>query len=85
MRFGCRHRHHRHHRCEPIDVRMHIINNIIENLNRLSTLEANILSVILSQNNDNAIAAIICYQLQRSFQKKNPMVKGRRYDFWLVI
>jgi hypothetical protein len=47
MRFGCRHRHHRHHRCEPIDVRMHIINNIIENLNRLSTLEANILSVIL--------------------------------------
>jgi hypothetical protein len=48
MRFGCRHRHHRHHhRCEPIDVGMHIINNIIENLNRLSTLEANILSVIL--------------------------------------
>jgi len=48
MRFGCRHRHHRHHRCEPIDAGMHIINNIIENLNhRLSTLEANILSVIL--------------------------------------
>ena len=44
MRFGCRHR---RHRCEPIDVGMHIINNIIENLNRLSTLEANILSVIL--------------------------------------
>ena len=44
MRFGCRHR---HHRCEPIDVGMHIINNIIENLNRLSALEANILSVIL--------------------------------------
>ena len=48
MRFGYRHRHHRHHRCEPIDAGMHIINNIIENLNhRLSTLEANSLSVIL--------------------------------------
>lgn len=44
MRFGCCHH---HHRCESIDVGMHIINNIIENLNRLYTIEANILSAIL--------------------------------------